>query len=161
VETRSAVKHLSSALKTIGWLLTAEALALGSGCTTPPDWIQRTLVTVDVTGHWHGTTLAGSGTQFKPEMWLDLQQEGPKVKGFILWQSFGFGFAGGERPTSPRSIEGTISGDVFSFRQTDGPGRGELTVRGDEMQGEVSIGQSVPMLLYRGGSSPGPAPKEP
>jgi hypothetical protein len=144
-------------MKTIGWILSAAALAIGSGCTTPPDWIQRTLVTVDVTGHWHGATLAGSGTQFKPEVWLDLQQEGPKVKGFIQWN----GFAGAARPTSPRSIGGTISGDVFSFKQTDGPGRGELTVRGDEMTGEVSIGQSVPMILRRIESSPRPDSKKP
>jgi hypothetical protein len=133
-------------MKTIARVLLVAALASGSGCATPPDWIQRTLVTVDVTGYWHGATLAGSGTQFKPEMWLDLQQEGPKVKGFIQWNGFAFA----ARPTSPRSIEGTISGDVFSFRQTDGPGRGELTVRGDDMTGEVSIGQSVPMTLRRG-----------
>ncbi len=130
----------------IRWILMAAALASGAGCATPPDWIQRTLVTVDVTGHWHGATLAGSGTQFKPEVWLDLQQEGPKVKGLILWRDFG----SGSRPTSPGSIEGTISGDVFSFKQTDGPGRGELTVRGDDMTGQVSIGPSVPMTLRRG-----------
>jgi hypothetical protein len=135
-------------MRTIAWILMAAALAIGWGCATPPDWIQRTLVTVDVTGHWHGVTLAGSGTQFKPEVWLDLQQEGPKVKGFVVWRDFEG--LGSRRSTSPRAIEGTISGDVFSFKQTDGPGRGELTVRGDDMTGEVSIGTSVPMALRRG-----------
>jgi hypothetical protein len=135
-------------MKTIARVILVAALASGSGCATPPDWIQRTLVTVDVTGHWHGVTLAGSGTQFKPEVWLDLQQEGPKVKGLIRWRDFEG--LGSRHSTSPGSIEGTISGDVFSFKQTDGPGRGELTVRGDDMTGEVSIGSSVPMILRRG-----------
>jgi hypothetical protein len=145
-------------MKTIARVLLVAALASGSGCATPPDWIQRTLVTVDVTGHWHGVTLAGSGT--KPEVWLDLQQEGPKVKGFIQWRDFE-ATLGRRRSTSPGSIEGTISGDVFSFKQTDGPGRGELTVRGDDMTGEVSIGTSVPMILRRNESSPRPDSKKP
>lgn len=145
-------------MKTSSAVLVAAVIAIGSGCTTPPDWIQRTLVTVDVTGHWHGRSIKGAGAGGGiAELWLDLQQEGPKAKGFIVWQ----GFVGGGRSTSPGSIEGTISGDVFSFRQTDGLGRGELTVRGEEMTGEVSIGISVPMILHRGGASPGPAPKQP
>ena len=134
-------------MKTIARVLLVAALASGSGCATPPDWIQRTLVTVDVTGHWHGATLAGSATQFKPEVWLDLQQEGPKVKGFIVWRDFEG--SGSRRSNSPGSIEGTISGDVFSFKQTDGPRRGELKVRGDEMTGEVSSGFSGPVILHR------------
>jgi hypothetical protein len=144
-------------MKTIARVILVAALASGSGCATPPDWIQRTLVTVDVTGHWHGATLAGSGTSFKPEVWLDLQQEGPKVKGSIQWRDFW----GTRRSTSPGSIEGSISGDVFNFKQTDGPGRGELTVRGDDMTGEVSIGTSVPMILRRTESSPRPDSTKP
>ena len=146
-------------MQTIARVILVAALASGSGCATPPDWIQRTLVTVDVTGHWHGATLAGSATQFRPEVWLDLQQEGPKVKGFIVWRDFEG--SGSRRSNSPGSIEGTISGDVFSFKQTDGPGRGELTVRGDDMTGEVSIGTSVPMILRRHESSPRPDSKKP
>jgi hypothetical protein len=145
-------------MRTIAGVMLVAVQVLGSGCTTPPDWIQRTLVTVDVTGHWHGVTLSGSPTQGQAELWLDLQQDGPKVKGSIQWIGF---IVEPRRSTSPASIEGTISGDVFSFRRTDGPGKGELTVRGDEMTGEVSLGQSVPMILHRGVSSPGPAPKQP
>jgi hypothetical protein len=43
-------------MRTIAWILMAAALAIGSGCATPPDWIERTLVTVDVTGSWYGTS---------------------------------------------------------------------------------------------------------
>ncbi len=123
----------------------AAALAIGSGCATPPDWIERTLVTVDVTGHWHGTSLARSGgANVTPEIWLDLRQEGPKVTGSMRSR----GMRG--RPTgAPVPIEGGIAGDVFSFRRADGSGTGELTVRGDEMFGEVTIGDSVPMTVRR------------
>lgn len=51
---------------------TLAALMCVSGCTTPPDWIERTLVTVDVTGQWHGGSLQSSGTFGYAEFWLDL-----------------------------------------------------------------------------------------
>jgi|SRR5215813_11614499 len=63
------------------WLVAL--LLLGASCAKQ-DWIDRTLVTVDVTGTWHGTTtgpgtsVAESGTQ---ELWLDLEQAGSKVTG--------------------------------------------------------------------------------
>jgi hypothetical protein len=61
------------------------AMVVGSvACTTPPDWIQRTLVTVDVTGHWSGASLARAGGHgIVPEVSLDLQQEGPKIQGTV------------------------------------------------------------------------------
>jgi hypothetical protein len=101
------------ATKTIARVLLAAVLACGAGCTTPPDWIERTLVTVDVSGRWHGIA---PGSRRVPELWLDLQQEGPKAKGSMR----ALGAAG----FTSAPIEGTIAGDVFSFRQTDGPGRG-------------------------------------
>jgi hypothetical protein len=134
----------------------ALAVAMGSsGCTTPPDWIERTLVTVDVTGHWYGSSPQSSGTSSYPEFWLDLQQQaGPKARGSIRAKGIrtGAGIAG----TGWVPIEGTIAGDVFSFRQTDGPAWGELKVRGDEMTGEVSIGFSGPIIVRRIESSPRP-----
>jgi hypothetical protein len=57
-------------------MLMAAALAIGVGCATPPDWIERTLVTVDVTGTWYGRGLAktaGGGNAMMP---LELRQEG-------------------------------------------------------------------------------------
>jgi hypothetical protein len=151
---RALGERRNHAMETIARVLLVAMLACGAGCTTPPDWIQRTLVTVDVTGHWHGVTLARTGTYTVPEVWLDLKQEGPKATGSMLAKGRNF-------VTGPVPIEGTIAGDVFRFRQANGPARGELTVRGDEMTGEVTIGDSVPMTLSRGESSPRPAPKQP
>ena len=42
-------------MKTLIGLLVATTLAIGSGCVKQ-DWIDRTLVTVDVTGTWVGST---------------------------------------------------------------------------------------------------------
>ena len=44
---------------TAGMLLMGAALA-GSSCATSPDWIERTLVTVDVTGTWYGRALTAT-----------------------------------------------------------------------------------------------------
>jgi hypothetical protein len=65
-------------MKAIVGLLVAVALAVGSGCVKQ-DWIDRTLVTVDVTGTWYGTTTGAGGG----EVWLELEQKGSTVKGFV------------------------------------------------------------------------------
>ena len=118
-------------MRTIGAMFMAAALAAGVGCTTPPDWIERTLVTVDVTGTWYGTSPV-KGQAGYPDLWLELQQEGPKAKGSTRAQYLGMGVLAGP-------IEGTITGDVFTFRQTNGPVTGELTVSGDEMTGPATV----------------------
>src|SRR5215467_11999332 len=56
----------------------AAALVLTSGCAQK-DWIDRTLVTENVTGAWTGSF--GEGNSYR-ELRLDLQQEGSKVTGF-------------------------------------------------------------------------------
>ena len=48
-------------MKTIAGVLIVAALVFGSGCATS-DWIERTLVTVDVTGTWFGSIPGGSNT---------------------------------------------------------------------------------------------------
>ena len=63
-------------MRTIAWILLAATLTIG--CATPPDWIERTLVTVDVTGTWYGTSPV-KGQAGYPDLWLELQQEGPKA----------------------------------------------------------------------------------
>ena len=69
-------------MKTIGGLLIAAALAIGSGCAARLDWIERTLVTVDVTGIWYGTASGGALRTTAPEeLSLDLQQEGVEGQG--------------------------------------------------------------------------------
>jgi hypothetical protein len=143
-------------MKLIGGLLVA-VLVIAYGCTHP-DWIDRTLVTVDVTGTWHGTgpaKTAGGGTTM---MSLELQQEAATAKGSMITTGFiavGIGLSG--------PIEGTLAGDVFTFKQTNGPLMGEFTVSGDEMTGRVLVGSGVPITLRRVGpvSRPGsPRPKD-
>src|SRR5215510_12094874 len=60
------------------------ALVFASGCAQK-DWIDRTLVTENVTGAWTGSF--GEGNSYR-ELRLDLRQEGTKVTGFAtipLW----------------------------------------------------------------------------
>jgi hypothetical protein len=59
----------------------AAALLLGSVCASRPDWIESTLVTVDVSGAWHGTLVAGGGNSARVE--LMLEQRGARVTGTI------------------------------------------------------------------------------
>jgi len=125
-------------------------MALTSGCAKP-DWIQDTLVTVDVTGVWIGSTVRGDR-----EVQLALEQQGPKVKGLFR----PLGPALGVFPWSEGPIEGTVAGDVFSFRLTNSTASGEVTVSGDEMKGSVSIGSPFPIFLRRVSSSP-PASSKP
>jgi hypothetical protein len=143
-------------MKTITSVILVLALAFGSGCARP-DWIERTLVTVDVTGVWSGQSLraVAAGGTFA-ELTLDLQQEGPKVKGVLR------GLAPLSIGTSPVAgpVEGSVAGDVFTFRQTNGSMSGELRVRGDEMAGDVSSGRIFPMVLKRVDScAPSSSPK--
>jgi hypothetical protein len=98
-------------------------LIVVSGCARP-DWIQRTLVTVDVTGTWEGAAARTQHGAFQ----LSLQQQGSQVKGLI--RNFGGGCANVAGP-----IEGTVAGDVFSFKQANAPITGQMTVSGDEMSG--------------------------
>jgi hypothetical protein len=108
-------------------LLIAATLLVGSGCAKT-DWIDRTLVTVDVTGSWSVVEGVGRGTSF------ELEQQGSTVKGLI---------AGRESGTNPFSIlgpiRGAVAGDVFRFGSTRGEIIGELTAAsGDEMTGTMS-----------------------
>src|SRR5262245_39160189 len=108
-------------------MVVVAVLAYASGCAKP-DWIQQTLVTVDVTGTW----ATANGTFV-----LKLAQEGPKVTGSMvaLGTMFGGGVSG--------AIEGTVSGDVFRFKQTSGTiwlKESEMTVSGDEMSGRLGSG---------------------
>jgi hypothetical protein len=139
-------------MKTIVWGILVAALACGSGCTRP-DWIEQTLVTVDVTGTWQGG-VGGTGGLGGGSYELYLEQQGPKVRGSIRRY--------GSLLTSPGSIsgpiEGTVAGDVFSFRQTNGPLTGETTVSGDEMTGEVSFNATYRISLRRINSSSRPSP---
>ena len=63
-------------MKTPVGMLIAATLVVGFGCAKQ-DWIDRTLVTVDVTGTWSGC-LHGVGTGSR-ELLLDLEQKGSKL----------------------------------------------------------------------------------
>ncbi len=114
-----------------------------SGCATPPDWIERTLVTVDVTGTWSGTIAAGGTTA---EILIDLKQEGPKVEGSVRWKGFAFTTNVGDLPGL---VEGTVSGDRFEFRRTNGNLRGDVIVSGDEMTGHAHVKSGPASIVLR------------
>jgi len=122
-------------MKTLAGLLLAMLLTMDAGCART-DWIDRTLVTVDVTGTWYGR----GGGSFN----FDLKQQGSTVKGLLQIR----GVTGFGDPSGP--IEGTVGGDVFRFRATRGSVEGEMTVNGDEMIGLITI-SSVrrPLSLQR------------
>jgi len=92
------------------WVLVATALVFASGCVKQQDWIDRTLVTVDVSGVWEGSIATQSGQPaINQEVRLELQQQGSKVKGSL--RDFG---------GRVRDIEGSVVGDMFSFKDVRG-----------------------------------------
>ena len=118
----------------------AVALVLASGCAQK-DWIERTLVTVEVTGVWEGKQTV-TGSILNRDIVLVLQQQGAKVTGEIRNLGTG-GFVGGSIP-----IQGTVNGDTLSLS-----GRGisvVLQVNGDEMTGSGDlINYGIKMDLRR------------
>ena len=134
------------------WAFVATALVFVSGCAVQKDWIDRTLVTVDVTGVWEGTF---AGTGGSGGVRFVLQQQGPKVTGEMEIPAVPTAPPGptgplGVRPPPSVSarqievagglrIEGTVSGDTFTFQFVKAPyGSGEFQVNGDEMIGSWS-----------------------
>jgi hypothetical protein len=144
-------------MKLIVGMIMVATLAVNSGCAKT-DWIDRTLVTVDVTGTWLGR-VAGTGTGgLPPDFLLELEQQGSTVKGIMRFP------AGGTSPgvsyqsrIAPGPVDGTVAGDLFRFRVTNGSVEGELTVSGDEMDGQVSWSGRRPVTLRRVDSSSPPA----
>jgi len=114
----------------------AAAFVFASGCAQK-DWIDRTLVTVDVTGSW---------TDSNNVFWLDLTQEGAKVKGSVRTLSGGLR-SGSAHATEQAPIEGTVAGDVFTFNAPEGTLDGQMTVSADEMTGLVSTTTGGPRVL--------------
>jgi hypothetical protein len=105
---------------------------IACGCARP-DWIQATLVTVDVSGTWVGTFAAGGGTG---DVTVTLQQSSTRVTGNLnlfpstvplMW-----------RRRVDEEITGTVNGDVLRGRSTSGRLQVELTVAGSEMAGPGS-----------------------
>ncbi len=131
-------------MRTISGLLLAMVLTMSAGCAQK-DWIDRTLVTVDVTGTWYGRVQGTGGPS--PDLLLELEQQGSTVKGSM--RSPTGGSPAGFPRLNPGPIEGTVAGDVFRFRQARGSVEGEMTVSGDEMNGLVSYLGQRPLSLRR------------
>jgi hypothetical protein len=103
-------------------------LVVSVGCAKP-DWIQQTLVTVDVTGMWRSSD---------GNLELKLEQQGAKVTGSMDYISADA--AVGPVSRFSGTIEGSVGGDRFRFKQTSGRDiryEGEMTVAGDEMIGSA------------------------
>ena len=129
---RSEVPGLRSMLPLLALLIVV------SGCARP-DWIQRTLVTVDVTGTWEGSS-ANTGAFL-----LSLEQQGAQVKGSMR-------VSGGSKcwdVSIAGPIQGTVAGDVLelTFKQANAAFSGHMTVTGDEMSGGGSGGRCGPFTL--------------
>ena len=124
------------------WLGVAVAVVFVSGCAKQ-DWIDRTLVTVDVTGTWRST----SGWEF------NLEQEGLRVTGSVRPSS-----GASQYWLQPGPIRGSVAGDVFRFTDSRDYLEGEVTVSGDEMNGTARLrGSQEPIYLRRVDPSSPPA----
>ena len=110
------------------WAAIVVAFVFASACARQ-DWIDRTLVTEDVTGVWSGST---EGSFARPPIQLELRQQGAKVTGVMKVSPVGSASFGSSVP-----IEGNLAGDVFTFRDQRGVYSGELTVGGDDMAGQI------------------------
>jgi hypothetical protein len=144
-------------MRTIAGLILTTLLSMTAGCART-DWIDRTLVTVDVTGTWSGT-VGGTGTGGNvPDFLLDLEQQGSTVKGTMRFPAGGTSAGVSyQSRIAPGPVDGTVAGDVFRFRVTNGSVEGELKVSGDEMDGQVSWMGSRPISLRRVDPSSRPA----
>jgi hypothetical protein len=143
-------------VRTATWTLVIAALAFGSGCAKT-DWIGRTLVTVDVTGSWYGRASGQGAAYGMSDLLLDLQQEGSTVKGSLRLRAT----SGTAAVSGP--IEGTVTGDVFRFKNMRGTVEGELTVSVDEMQGVISTEagrRSIALQRVDPSSPPGSSPRQ-
>jgi hypothetical protein len=118
-------------MRAVTRILLVAALAFGAGCAQK-DWIDRTLVTVDVTGTWSGTSAEG-GAYSGASIAFELEQQGPTVKGLLRYRGITTSVGDLSGP-----MEGTVGGDVFRFRNRRGSAEGEVIVNGDEMLGRIS-----------------------
>ena len=109
-------------------IVAAIAVAFVFGSCARQDWIDRTLVTVDVTGTWQGRTAAPGAGLVVGDMYLDVAQQGSTVRGTMHLR-------GSSSVNKLEPIEGTVAGDVFRFKTPRGTLEAELTVSGDEMPG--------------------------
>ena len=107
------------------------------------------LTTVDVGGQWTGEARTFT-------VMMNLQQRGAFVAGDVTILGMNQGAARGTG-----ALEGELNGDVLRLRQTNGQGRFEVRVTGDEMTGngehvrvelrcESFSGDTAPCAVERG-----------
>jgi hypothetical protein len=134
-------------MKSFEGVLIAAVIVLTAGCART-DWIDRTLVTVDVTGVWSGRAYIPHTTAgLIIDVRLDLAQDGPQVTGLIR-PSGSISWRTVELSPTAGPIKGTVAGDVFEFAETNGHITGHLTVSGDEMTGEM-VEQATYVVVLR------------
>jgi hypothetical protein len=124
-------------MRTIRWLLIGLLVVIGAGCARA-DWIEGTLVTVDVTGVWTGSA---AGTNAPAGIELSLQQAGPNVTGTLTMKG-----TQNSPPVVGTAIQGTINGDVLRFDGVSFYRSFQLVVDGDRMSGSY-FQRSDRMLL--------------
>ncbi len=123
---------------TAGWFLVSLVL-LSSGCATPRP---PNAATVDVTGTWAGTWSCTQcpSPQGVGGITMRLDQVGATVTGSISWGTL----------RSGSRVEGNVSRHVLLFRAPDIDLTGELSVKGNDMDGKGrSAGLSISMSLHR------------
>jgi len=118
---RSFPRPHAAMKRLIGLLI---ATTLETGCAKP-DWIDRTLVTVDVTGTWSGYS-TGSGS-YSGELLFELEQRGSTVKGDMRLGRGNQALGAGEA-----SLTGSAAGDVFRFSTARGGRRPEDSIERED-----------------------------
>ena len=131
-------------MKIIAKVLILATLVCVAGCAKS-DWIERTLVTVDVTGTWSGGVGGTGGANVGGTIWLELEQQGATVNGSMRY----VGLRSPSLSAEMRAIHGTVTGDVFRFRQESGPVEGELTLSGDELVGQAWVVDRLRPVSFR------------
>ena len=101
---RPLLPRSRTAMSALIGLLIATTLVIGSGCAKQ-DWIDRTLVTVDVTGTWYGGVRGGWAIS---DLLFELEQQGATVKGSVQWT-----------PGTRGDIEGTLARRCVSVQKRE------------------------------------------
>src|SRR5262245_25084835 len=123
-------------------LLLAISLAICLGCVKQ-DWIDRTLVTGDVSGVWTGSVVSLDGQPMvRYEVRFELQPKATKVTGYYEPTSMPLGV----NARGVSTVEGKVANDVFTFEATRVL-TGELTIDGDEMRGNGLAGSSRRVVI--------------
>ena len=110
------------------------AILLIVGCATERE--RRAGTPIDVTGVWTGVTVAPNGAY---PISLTLHQVGEAVTGTMI--------VGGSAPWNG-PIEGTVSGNDFTYRMRSGAG-GDVVVNGDAMTGTGRSGGRLALRRQR------------